>query len=261
MGVDSTLWDPSAPRCGSGCRTCTRKCPITSGITLGVELDSRPARAKLSTMFWSSRNRIVRNDRFVEQHHHGAGSFQVLGAQNFAVQIEADDDFAQASAQYRRDGWPAPGWPSPRKRRLSRSRSPAARRGFSTQAHDDVEQRAVVHVHSARPEDVIHVDAQRVAVVDAAVDHGGQNVVRGRYGMEVAVECRLIMAPGSTCERPLPVAPPFKPNTGPNEGSRNVAIARRPLRSRAWARPIETTVFPSPCVVVEMAVTKISWPW
>ena len=74
-------------------------------------------------------------------------------------------------------------------------------------------------------------------------------------------KCRLIFSAGSTCDRPPPAAPPFMPKTGPSEGSREERIARLPMRSSPWTRPMEVTVFPSPETVGVVAVTRMSLPW
>ena len=57
---------------------------------------------------------------------------------------------------------------------------------------------------------------------------------------------RLIFSAGSIWELPPPAAPPFMPKTGPSEGSREVMMARLPMRSRPCTRPMEVTVLPSP---------------
>src|SRR3984957_20154997 len=72
--------------------------------------------------------------------------------------------------------------------------------------------------------------------------------------------CRLILAAGSTCERPPPAAPPFIPNTGPSDGSREERIARLPITSSPCTSPIDVTVLPSPETVGVVAVTRISLP-
>src|SRR5260370_34935951 len=50
------------------------------------------------------------------------------------------------------------------------------------------------------------------------------------------------------------------PNTGHNEGSREVMMVFRPIRSKPWVRPMEVTVLPSPEAVGVVAVTRISFP-
>ena len=74
------------------------------------------------------------------------------------------------------------------------------------------------------------------------------------------VNWRLMSSTGTTIERPPPVAPPFRPKTGPIEGSRSARHARSPIRASPWASPIEVVVFPSPAGVGVMAETRISLP-
>src|SRR5699024_3454664 len=56
----------------------------------------------------------------------------------------------------------------------------------ATQAVHNVAQLAVVHVHAAAPSDLLHVNAQSVSLLDVVVQHGGQQVVGGTDGVEVA---------------------------------------------------------------------------
>ena len=63
--------------------------------------------------------------------------------------------------------------------------------GLAAQAVHHVAQLAVVHVHHALPRDLAHVDAQLVALLDVVVQHGGQQVVGGADGMEVAREVQV----------------------------------------------------------------------
>ena len=57
--------------------------------------------------------------------------------------------------------------------------------------HDDLAQRAVVHVHDAAPDDAARVDVELVAPVDVVVDHRRQQVVRRGDGVEVAGEVEV----------------------------------------------------------------------
>ena len=62
---------------------------------------------------------------------------------------------------------------------------------------------------------------------------------------------------GNTCEYPPPVAPPFIPKTGPNEGSRKTTVVCLPILLSPSDNPIEMVVFPSPAGVGEIADTRI----
>ena len=75
------------------------------------------------------------------------------------------------------------------------------------------------------------------------------------------VKCKFISSIGATCEYPPPVAPPLIPNTGPNDGSLNAAIAFFPILFNPSTKPIETVVFPSPRGVGFIEVTKINFPF
>ena len=74
------------------------------------------------------------------------------------------------------------------------------------------------------------------------------------------VKCRLMSSIGSTCAYPPPAAPPFTPNTGPNDGSRVALIARCPSPCSACVSPIVVVVLPSPAGVGVIAVTRIRSP-
>ena len=75
------------------------------------------------------------------------------------------------------------------------------------------------------------------------------------------VKCKLMSSIGITCDRPPPAAPPLMPKTGPSEGSRSAAAARRPMRFKPSVKPTVTVVLPSPAGVGLMAVTSTSCPW
>ena len=62
---------------------------------------------------------------------------------------------------------------------------------LAAQAVHDEAELAVVHVHAALPGDAAGVDVQRVALLDAVVDHGGQQVVGRADGVEVAGEVEV----------------------------------------------------------------------
>ena len=60
---------------------------------------------------------------------------------------------------------------------------------------------------------------------------------------------------------PPPVAPPFKPNTGPIDGSLRASIEFLPMYLIPSWRAIAVVVLPSPAFVGVIAVTKISLPF
>ena len=75
------------------------------------------------------------------------------------------------------------------------------------------------------------------------------------------VKCKFISSIGTTCAYPPPAAPPFKPKTGPREGSRKAAIAFFPIKFKPSVKPIDIVVFPSPYLVGDIAETKINFPF
>ena len=56
---------------------------------------------------------------------------------------------------------------------------------LSAQTVHDEPQLAVVHVHAALPCDAAGINVQRIALLDAVVDHGSQQVVGGANGVQV----------------------------------------------------------------------------
>ena len=63
--------------------------------------------------------------------------------------------------------------------------------GDAAQAVHDVAELAVVHVDAAAPDDAARVDVKGVALLDVVVEHGGDEVVGGADGVEVAGEVQV----------------------------------------------------------------------
>ena len=63
--------------------------------------------------------------------------------------------------------------------------------GDAAEAADDVAQLAVVHVDDALPGDAARIDVEVVTLLDVVVEHGGEEVVRGADGVEVAGEVEV----------------------------------------------------------------------
>ena len=133
----------------------------------------------------------VRLDRVLHDHGHRAAGLEHVGRDELAVVRAGDDDAAE---------------PAPEILEVARQREHGHHLGrggddelvlardavrLAAEADDRVAQLAVVHVDRPRPHDGRRVDAQRVAVEDRRVDRGGQQAVRGRDGMEVAVEVEV----------------------------------------------------------------------
>ena len=62
---------------------------------------------------------------------------------------------------------------------------------LAAEPHDRVAELAVVHVERPGPRDRRRVDVQRVPVVQRRVERGGEQVVGGRHGVEVAVQVEV----------------------------------------------------------------------
>ena len=75
------------------------------------------------------------------------------------------------------------------------------------------------------------------------------------------VKCKLMSSCGSIVSFPPPTAPPFRPKTGPKEGSLKQAIAFLPILFSPSTKPIVVAVFPSPALVGVIAVTKTNFPF
>ena len=133
----------------------------------------------------------VRLDRLLEQHGHRAGGLQLLRRDRLAVAGRADRDAAEPFAQVvevARDG--------DDRHHLGGGGDVAARlAGIAVrapaQADHGVAQRAVVDVDAAPPGDRERVDPELVAVEQMGLEHGGEQVVRGADGMDVAGEVEV----------------------------------------------------------------------
>ncbi len=133
----------------------------------------------------------VRLDRLLEDHRQGAGGADLLGRDGLAVVRLPDRDRAEPLPQVReiardgderhdlaRGGDVEPGLPRVAVR-------PAA------EPRHDVAERAVVHVEAAPPGDRERVEVGLVPVQDVRVDHGREQVVRRRDGMQIAGEVEV----------------------------------------------------------------------
>jgi hypothetical protein len=61
----------------------------------------------------------------------------------------------------------------------------------AAEAEHGASERAIVHVERALPQDLAHVDAERVAVMEMIVERGGEHVVGGGDRVEVAREVEV----------------------------------------------------------------------
>ncbi len=129
-----------------------------------------------------------------------------------------------------------------------------------TDAGGDATQRAIVHVHGARPQDFVRIDPQLVAEVQVRVEQRGQQVVGRGDGVEIAVEVQVDLV--DRRQRRLAAAggaallAEHRPERRLAQGGHG-AVARL---TSPCVRPMVVTVLPSPLVVGVIAVTRISLP-
>ena len=133
----------------------------------------------------------VRRDRLLEQRRHGAVRLEILGEHRLAVAGIADDDFTEPLLQVVE----IPGQAEDR-HHFGGDRDVEAGLariavGDAAERTDYLAQRTVVHVHDAAPGDAARVDGERVAPIDVIVDQRRQQVMRRRYGVEVAGEVQI----------------------------------------------------------------------
>ena len=133
----------------------------------------------------------VRLDGVLEQHRHGSAGADVVGGEGIAPAVVAERDAAEALAKVLERGGEAEDGHD-----LAGDRDVVA--GLAreaveapAEAVDDLAHGAVVQVDAAPPRDGQRVDVEVVAVHDVAVDHGGQQVVGGAHGMDVAGEVEV----------------------------------------------------------------------
>jgi hypothetical protein len=133
----------------------------------------------------------VGRQRVLQQHGHGAVHLEIGRRHRLAAARFSHDDARQALLQigHRRgqaqDGHHLGGHDDVEAVFAHETVARAA------QAHRDVAQRAVVHVHHALERDAPRVDVECVAVMDVVVEGGRQQVVGGGHGVEVAVEVQV----------------------------------------------------------------------
>ena len=127
----------------------------------------------------------------VQQQHHRADGLEVGGGHRLPVIAESDDDTPEALAEIgaalgqREDGHDLG------RRGDHESGLPRGAALASAEAGRDAPQRAIVHVHAARPENFLWIDPQVIAKVQVRVEQGREQVVRGRDGVEVAGEVQV----------------------------------------------------------------------
>jgi len=101
--------------------------------------------------------------------------------------------------------------------------------GDAAERGDDLAQRPVVHVEHAPPSHPPLVDGERIAPVDVIVDHGGEQIVGRRDGVEVAGEMQVDVFHRHDLGIAAAGRRRLHAERGPSEGSRRQSIAFLPI--------------------------------
>ena len=133
----------------------------------------------------------VRAQRVLEQRGRRALRVDIPGGHGLIVVCAGDDDAGDARLEIS-DG----GREAQRRHDLAGGgdvKPVLARRavGLAAEAVDDAAELAVVHIHAALPRHAARVDSAGVALLDAVVHHGGNQVVRRGDGVHVAGEMQV----------------------------------------------------------------------
>lgn len=115
-----------------------------------------------------------------------------------ALAVEADDDVSQALLHVEQAVGQGQDGHDLRRRGDVEAALARDAVGAAAEADDDLAQGALVHVHDPRPGHVGDVNVEGVAVEEARVEGGGQEVVGRADGVEIAVEWRLNCSIGTT---------------------------------------------------------------
>ena len=131
----------------------------------------------------------------------------------------------------------------------------------STERHDDVAQRAIVHVQHALPRDPAHVYAEFVAVVDMVVEQRREQIVGELDGVEVAGEVQIDVFHrhdlGVTAAGRPALHAEYRAQAG--FAQCNQRLLADPVQ-RVVPSPTVVVVLPSPAGVGLIAVTRTSLP-
>ncbi len=133
----------------------------------------------------------IGGQRLLEQRRHRAMRLEVAGADGFALARVADDDVGEPLLEVVEIAGEAED-----RHHLGGDRDVEAvlareAVGDAAERGDDLAQRAIVHVQHPAPRHPPLVDPERIAPVDVVVDHGGEEVVRRRDGVEIAGEMQI----------------------------------------------------------------------
>ncbi len=138
----------------------------------------------------------VGKDGVSEQGHHGAGGVEVGGADGVAVAGCADDDGGEAAAQVGAVLGEGEDGHDLRGRSDDEAGVAIGAVALAVDFDADPAQRAIVHIHGARPPDVGGIEVEGVAVEEVGVDECGEKVVRRGDGVKVAGEVEIDLLAG-----------------------------------------------------------------
>ena len=138
----------------------------------------------------------VGEDGVGEEGHHGAGGVEVGGADGFSVAGCADDDGGEAAAQVGAVFGEGEDGHDLRGRGDDEAGAAVGAVALAVDFDVDPAQRAVVHVHGARPPDVGGIEVEVVAVEEMGVDECGEKIVRRGDGVKVAGEMEIDLLAG-----------------------------------------------------------------
>ena len=130
-------------------------------------------------------------DGVLQQGGHGAGCADLAGRHRLAVVSVGADNPGQAGLQIGQAGSQAEDGHHFAGHRDVKAVLPGGAVGLAAQAVHDEPQLTVVHIHAALPGDPAGIDVEGVALLDAVVDHGSQQIVGGADGVDVAGEVEV----------------------------------------------------------------------
>ena len=116
-------------------------------------------------------------DGILEQDGHSAFRLQVMGGDRLTGTVVAHDDASQALLQIHQVGSQAEDCHDFRRNGDIKAVFPGHALHPTANAVDDVAELPVVHIHTAAPGDVLHIDVQGVPLLNVVVQHSGQQVV------------------------------------------------------------------------------------
>ena len=133
----------------------------------------------------------VRLEGVLQQRGHGALRLEVAGRDGLVVARVAHDDAGQALFEVGDGGGQAEDGHDLAGNRDVEAVLARHAVGLAAHAVHHVAQLAVVHVHAALPGDLLHVNAQGIALLNVVVQHRGQQIIGCANGVEVPGEVEV----------------------------------------------------------------------